>query len=155
MLIGYRWYDEKKLTPAFPFGFGLSYTGFHYGKPKVLAPARRGGPSRVRLTIRNTGRRRGSTVAQLYVQMPDPAPGVVQPPWQLKGFEKLSIPAKGRRTVTFPLDARAFSYYDAGTSAWRVAKGCYPVAIGSSSRALRVKTKIARGGARCATPRRG
>jgi beta-glucosidase len=149
VLVGYRWWDAKKLTPAFPFGFGLSYTGFHYGPPKVLKPARTGEVARVRLTIRNTGRRAGIAVPQLYVGMPQPRPGVVQPPWQLKGFTKFTVPRRGKATVTFPLDARAFSYWDTRTSSWQIAKGCYRIGIGSSSRAIRAQTVIARGGARC------
>jgi beta-glucosidase len=149
VLVGYRWYDAKRLRPAYPFGFGLSYTGFAYGKLRILKPARTGEVMRVRLTIRNTGRRTGVTVPQLYVGMPQPRAGVVQPPWQLKGFAKAQIPRRGRATVTFPLDARAFSYYDTRTSSWQVAKGCYRIAVGSSSRALRARTVVARGGARC------
>ncbi len=79
---------------------------------------------------------------QLYLGLPDPSPQIVQPPRALKGFAKLSLrPRRGRR-VRFGLDSRSLSYFDPGSNAWRVAPGCYPVMLGASSRAIRMRSTL-------------
>ncbi|HEX8105613.1 MAG TPA: glycoside hydrolase family 3 C-terminal domain-containing protein [Solirubrobacteraceae bacterium] len=148
VFVGYRHFDERGIEPAYPFGFGLSYTSFALSKLKV---APRGEGVRVRATVRNTGARAGTEVAQLYVGMPDPRPGVAQPPRQLKGFARVALSPGQRRRVTFELDARAFSYWDTRSQAWTVAPGCYAIAVGTSSRDLPLNAVVARGdGVRCA-----
>ena len=121
VLVGYRWYDHNGLTPAFPFGFGRSYTTFvHRGLRIRRAP---GGAS-VSVEAVNTGRRAGVDVAELYLGLPQPRPGVVQPP-------------------------RAFSYWDVGAHAWRVAPACYRVMVGRSSRQIDQRATVAVNGAHC------
>jgi beta-glucosidase len=134
VLVGYRWYDEQGIKPAFPFGFGLSYTKFAFRKLRARGAGDNG--AKVSVTVRNTGRRRGFAVPQLYVQMPEPAPGVVQPPRQLKGMHKLSLRPGQRRRITFTLGARDLSYWDEAAGDWRVAPGCYELQIGRSSRSI-------------------
>ena len=73
---------------------------------------------------------------QLYVGLPSPGPGVVQPPRQLRGYTKLRLRRGETRRVSFALDARALSYWDTGADGWRLAPGCYRVIVGSSSRDL-------------------
>jgi beta-glucosidase len=149
VLVGYRWFDAQHLRPAFPFGFGLSYTRFRFDRLRIHSAGGRRAAATVRLRVTNTGVRRGFAVPQLYLGLPSPASGIVQPPRQLKGYAKVALAPRHRRTVTFSLDDRAFSYWDVGTGRWRVAPGCYGVYVGSSSRKLPLRGVISRGGASC------
>ena len=142
VLMGYRWYDERRIEPAFPFGFGLSYTRFAFRGLRVKA-ARHGIGARVSVEVVNTGRRTGIAVPQLYIGLPG-APGRVQPPRQLKGFERVTLRPGGRARVRFRLDRRAFSYWNRGHNRWEVAAGCYRVLVGSSSRRIVARAKLAR-----------
>jgi beta-glucosidase len=147
VLVGYRWFDEKQLKPAFPFGHGLSYTKFRYGS---LGIRRRGANSAtVSFTVRNVGRRRGIEVPQLYLGLPDPSEDVVQPPLQLKDFRKLRLRRGQRARVRFRIDPRDISYWDTDAADWRVAPGCYQVMIGRSSRRIGLIAEESFGGDTC------
>ena len=103
IFVGYRWYDQHKQEPQFPFGYGLSYTTFHYISLSVVPAA---GSVAVSVTVRNTGGREGSDVIQVYVTAPESAG---EPPSQLKGFEKVSLKpgeSKGVR-IEIPIDRLA------------------------------------------------
>jgi len=141
VLVGYRWFDAKRLQPAFPFGFGRSYTSFAYRRLRI---APRAGELTVAATVTNTGRRAGVAVPQLYLGLPSPGPGVVQPPRQLRGFAKLRLRPGQSRRVRFGVDRRALSYWDTGAGGWRVAPGCYHVMVGSSSRNLPLRSVTCR-----------
>ncbi|MDQ1704084.1 MAG: beta-glucosidase, partial [Frankiaceae bacterium] len=143
LLVGYRWYDAKHITPLFPFGFGLSYTSFRYSHLHVT-PTHAGGV--VRFDVTNTGARAGAEVAQLYVSDPKASR---EPPKQLKGYTKVQLLPGESTTVTLRLDRRSFAYWSARAHAWRVAPGCYVVHVGGSSRNLPLRAQIARGGASC------
>jgi beta-glucosidase len=88
----------------------------------------------VTIRVTNTGARTGSAVPQLYVGMPRPRAGEVQPPRQLKAFTKVRLAPGASRTVTLRLDRRAFSWWDTAADGWRVARGCYDLQLGRSSR---------------------
>jgi beta-glucosidase len=138
---GYRSYDEHKIVPAFPFGFGLSYTHFRFGELSVEAG---GGPqpsATVSFTVTNTGRRTGWAVPELYLGLPS-KPGVSQPPLQLKGLAKVQLARGQSQRVSLPLNARSFSYWSEGDGAWRVVPGCAKVRVGSSSRKLPLKATV-------------
>lgn len=135
VLVGYRWFDEKKLRPAYPFGFGLSYTRFRFGPPKVRG-------LRVSFDVKNVGRRSGIAVPQLYVALPEPSADEVQPPRQLKDFRKLRLRRGQKRRVTFRLSKSDFSYWDEEAAGWRVAPGCYRVYVGASSRSAKKSASI-------------
>ncbi|MBV9212662.1 MAG: glycoside hydrolase family 3 C-terminal domain-containing protein [Actinobacteria bacterium] len=142
VLVGYRWYDARRIKPAYPFGFGLSYTRFRYSHLRVRA-------NTVTFTVRNVGRRTGRTVAELYVSIPSPGFGVVEPPRQLKGFAAVKL-RRGRSTrVRLRLDARSLSYWDVAHSRWAIPRGCFLISVGRSSRDLPLHAVVARGGARC------
>ncbi|UUY04407.1 glycoside hydrolase family 3 C-terminal domain-containing protein [Svornostia abyssi] len=126
VLVGYRWYDARGIAPAYPFGFGLSYTSFAYSDLRVAEDG-------VTFAARNTGERRGAAVPQLYVGLPPIGGATVQPPWQLRGAEKVWLEPGERREVTLPLTARDLSSWDGG---WKRATGCVRVAVGASSRDL-------------------
>jgi beta-glucosidase len=141
--VGYRWYDARDVAPAFPFGFGLSYTSFRYDRLRVSSS-----PATVAFRVTNVGRRTGTDVPQLYVADP-PAAG--EPPRQLKGFRRVTL-APGRSTrVTLSLDARAVSHWDVARRAWTATPGCYTVLVGRSSRDIALAGTISVGGARCPT----
>jgi beta-glucosidase len=143
LLIGYRWYDEQGIEPLFPFGHGLSYTSFGYSGLEV-EPHADGATVRAQLT--NTGDRPGAEVAQLYLTFPDEAG---EPPLQLKAFDKVEIDPGETRTVTFELDDRSFSVWDAAADEWRVVPGCYGVRVGGSSRDLPLVGSLGRAGGTC------
>lgn len=142
VLVGYRWYDAMGIEPAFAFGHGLSYTDFAYEGLAVDAEG-------VRFTVRNIGDRAGSTVPQLYIGMPQPDADTVQPPRQLKGFDKLRLEAGQARQVRLAFDDRSFAYWDSAAQDWAVAPGCYRIEIGASSRDIRLQTRTARAGGSC------
>jgi beta-glucosidase len=145
VFIGYRWFDERGLGVAYPFGYGLGYTTFSVSGLRLEpSPA---GVARVSVAVRNTGERAGTAAPQLYVGMPDPAPGIAQPPLQLKGFARVRLAPGERRRVSFTLDERAFSYWDARSDGWRVAPGCYRIVAGQHSRDAAVQGVIGRGAA--------
>jgi beta-glucosidase len=150
VFVGYRWYDAHGLQPAFPFGFGLSYTRFRFGDLRIARGAPGSGtPATVRATVRNVGRRTGVAVAELYLALPSPSSTVPQPPRQLKGFARVRLRPGQARRVRIALDTRAFSYWDTAAGEWRVAPGCYRVLLGPSSRELPLRGVIAQGGADC------
>ncbi|HVT65608.1 MAG TPA: glycoside hydrolase family 3 C-terminal domain-containing protein [Mycobacteriales bacterium] len=139
LLVGYRWYTTKHLTPLFPFGFGLSYTHFKFSGLTVHA-TRSGATARFAVT--NVGNRAGAEVAQLYVSDP---PGAHEPPIQLKGYQKLSLLPGQRERVTLPLDRRSFAYWNVKANGWRVAPGCYSIRVGDSSAHLPLRDRVCRG----------
>ena len=145
VFVGYRWFDAHHLQPAFPFGFGLSYTSFAYRDLGITATPN---GATVGATVTNVGARAGDAVPQLYVGLPS-LPGVPQPPAQLKGFDKFSLAPGQSARVSFPLDARALSYWEASANNWRVAAGCYGVMVGSSSRDLPLAGVLSVNGATC------
>ena len=146
VFVGYRHYDQNRIAPLFPFGHGLSYTEFEYRDLEIRGD-RRPGHGTVEITVKNVGRRGGSEVPQLYVGMP--AGPVPQPPKWLKGFQKLRLRPGQSRRVSFDLDPRSFSYWDASARRWAIAPGCYRMLIGASSREIRAEGTLSQGGARC------
>ena len=123
VLVGYRWFDAHRLTPAFPFGFGLSYTRFALSGLHVRRDA-------VSFTVRNTGARAGSQVEQVYVGA-GKKPPVTEPPWRLAGFRRVDLPPGGSAHVTVVLPLRARQYWDVKTNRWRTLPGCLAVRVGS------------------------
>ncbi|MDQ0862059.1 beta-glucosidase [Bacillus sp. V2I10] len=135
VFVGYRWFDSKNIEPAFEFGSGMSYTTFSYSNLRIKRANKDSGAKlNVIVKVTNTGNRTGVAVPQLYLGLPSPNPSVPQPPKQLKGFQKLSLPPGESAEFTLPLDDRAFSYWDVNSNGWRVADGDYKLMVGSSSR---------------------
>jgi beta-glucosidase len=144
--VGYRWFDSQNIEPLFPFGFGLSYTTFTIDKLRIKAAAGARTGATVTVDVTNTGDRTGAEVPQLYVGMPA---RTGEPPKQLKGYDKVALGPGESRPVTMKLDRRSFSYFDTATSSWTVAKGCYRIMVGSSSRDVAQQATVAVGGAKC------
>jgi beta-glucosidase len=142
--VGYRYFDAHGVTPEWPFGFGLSYTTFRLGDLEVVPG--RASTAKVKFAIRNTGKRSGAEVGQVYIGFPK-ATG--EPPRQLKGFKKLELDAGEKGAASVALQARAFSTYSVAKKAWVRRKGCYTVSVGNSSRDLRLQGVVPIGGASC------
>ena len=129
--VGYRWYDAKNITPMFPFGYGLSYTTFGFSGLTVSPGSTTSmGNVQVTATVTNTGSRAGSEVAQMYLGDPSAA---VEPPRQLKGFQKVTLGPGQSTQVHFTLTPGDMSYYDSSAASWAVPTGGYQVYVGSSS----------------------
>jgi len=138
LLVGYRWYDAKKQTPLFPFGFGLSYTTFKYADLKISGEV--GGKREVSVRVTNTGTREGAEVVQLYLGAPAAAG---EPPRQLKGFEKVWLKPGESKMVSMTLDRGSVSHWDDEEGrGWKVAPGVYGVDVGASSRDIRLKGRF-------------
>jgi beta-glucosidase len=144
VFVGYRHFDAKKIEPLFPFGYGLSYTTFAYSKLNVgpaSIPSSGQKTVTVGFDVSNTGRVAGAEVAQVYVGMPS-TPDVPQPPRQLKGFERVKLSPGRKAHVRVVLDARAFSYWDVKSHAWKILPGVYKIEVGSSSRDIRLQGQV-------------
>ncbi len=144
IFVGYRHYDLVDRDVAFPFGHGLSYTTFDYSDLDVavvdpVAPTSDWrGPVRLRATVEitNTGEREGKEVVQLYVSELDaPSPRPVR---VLQGFHKVQLAPGASTTVTFELTERDLSRWSVRNDGWVLHPGSFDVAIGASSRDIRV-----------------
>ena len=133
LYVGYRYYDTAGVPTAFPFGYGLSYTSFAYSDLKADETG-------VTLTVTNTGSCAGAEVVQLYVAKPDAK--IFRPAKELKGFAKVFLEAGESRTVTIPLDDKAFRYWNVATHRWEVEGGSYQLLAGASSADIRLTAAI-------------
>ncbi|HEV3000599.1 MAG TPA: glycoside hydrolase family 3 C-terminal domain-containing protein [Solirubrobacteraceae bacterium] len=138
--IGYRWFDERGLGVAYPFGYGLAYTTFRVDRLRMEAA---GGDAAVSVAVTNTGSRAGTAAPQLYVGMPER--GIDQPPLQLKGFARVRLAPGETRRMRFALDERAFSHWDTRSDGWRVTPGCYRIVAGQHSRDAAAEGVVGRG----------
>jgi beta-glucosidase len=135
-------YLYSKLKPLYPFGYGLSYTTFAYQSLSLSAPqVAADGSVQVRVKVRNTGKRAGDEVVQLYVQHLGSA--VERPQLELKGFKRVRIEPGAEREVTLDLKPRDLAYWDAASHAWRVEKEQIRVLAGGSSDKLPVQAGLA------------
>jgi beta-glucosidase len=139
--VGYRYYDEKKIEPLFPFGFGLSYTSFDYSDLKISANNFTDADGvTVTLKVKNTGKVAGKEVVQLYVT--DVKSTLMRPEKELKKFAKIELKPGEEKEVSFHLDGRDFSYFDAHRDMWIAESGAFVIAAGSSSRDLRLTKTV-------------
>lgn len=132
LLVGYRSFDKDDVAPAFPFGFGMSYTRFAYSNLKVK---RNDTQCQVKVDIANTGKVEGAEVVQVYVEPVNV--GENDPVQTLRGFEKVTLKPGEKKTVTMMLDANAFSTYKAPKKAFTLDPGQYKIKVGASSRDIR------------------
>ncbi len=140
IFVGYRHYDARGIEPLLPFGHGLSYTTFAYRGLRAKRAIRRGEELAVAVTVRNTGARPGSEVVQLYLG--DDAASLPRPPRELKAFAKVRLSPGEARTVRFLLRERDFSFFDPDHGGWRCEAGGFTIAVGSSSRDLRLRARV-------------
>ena len=131
--VGYKRFDAENRTPLFPFGHGLSYTTFAYSGMSVHDRT-------VTLTVKNTGRRSGAEVVQVYAALPDAA---AEPPRRLVAWERVVLTAGESKTIALTVDPLLLSVFDPQKDDWKVVPGDYTFFAGASSRNLpsKVSTK--------------
>ncbi len=125
--VGYKWFDAEKKEPLFPFGFGLSYTAYSYSGLRVAQEK----DVRVTFEVKNTGRRAGAEIAQVYVSLPASAG---EPPKRLVAWKKIPLDPGEAKLVTLTLDPRDLSIFDVEKNGWALVPGQYGVFVGGSSR---------------------
>lgn len=141
ILVGYRWHDTKKIPARYPFGHGLSYTTFAYGKPALSAKTMTEGDElTLTIDVTNSGTREGKEVVQLYIG--DDKATVLRPVKELKGFEKLALAPGETKQVTFTITADDLKYFDEATHSWKAEAGKFTAYVGSSSTDIRGKVKF-------------
>jgi len=133
LYVGYRYYQTAGVPVAFPFGYGLSYTSFAYSDLKVTADS-------VTLTVTNTGARDGAEIVQVYIAKPGAE--IFRPVQELKAFARVPLAAGESRTVTLPLDDKAFRYWNTSTDGWEIEGGRYEVRVGASSADIRLTADV-------------
>lgn len=141
VLVGYRWHDTKKIPALYPFGHGLSYTKFEYGKPELSAKTLgEDGSIEVKVPVRNVGDRQGKETIQLYVG--DDKASVVRPLKELKHFDKIDLAPGAEQTVSFTLTPADLKFYSPEAKGWVAEPGKFTLYIGSSSTDIRQTAKI-------------
>lgn len=133
LYVGYRYYQTAGVPVAFPFGYGLSYTSFAYSDLKVTADS-------VTLTVTNTGARDGAEIVQVYIAKPGAE--IFRPVQELKAFARVPLAVGESRTVTLPLDDKAFRYWNTSTDGWEIEGGRYEVRVGASSADIRLTADV-------------
>ena len=146
LYVGYRYHQTAGVAPAYPFGFGLSYTTFAYSDVKAT-------PQGVSLTVTNTGDREGAEIVQVYVAKPDAK--IFRPAQELKGFTKVQLAAGESKRVTVALDDKAFRYWNTMTNAWEVEGGSYEVRVGASCEDIRLTAVVTVAGTGAPNPYEG
>jgi beta-glucosidase len=132
--VGYKWFDAEDKVPLFPFGHGLSYTTFAYSGLKADA-------STVSFTVRNTGKRAGAEIAQVYVGLPAAAK---EPPKRLVAWEKLELAPGESKTVSLAIEPKFLSIFDEEKNDWSLLPGEYKFLVGGSSRSTPLTTTVSR-----------
>ncbi len=136
VLVGYRWHDTKKIPALYPFGHGLSYTQFSYGKPVASAKTITDGEAlTITIPVKNVGEREGKETVQLYIG--DDEASVVRPVKELKGFDKINLAPGAEQTVTFTVTTDDLKFYSPESSSWIAEPGRFKAYIGSSSTDIR------------------
>ena len=141
IFVGYRWHDTKNIKPLFSFGHGLSYTTFEYGKVRAdKTQMAQDGKITFTVSIKNTGKREGAEVAQLYIS--DLKSSVPRPVKELKGFGKINLKPGEQKEVSFTIDKSALSFFDAATHQWIAEPGEFEALVGASSSDIKTKVKF-------------
>jgi beta-glucosidase len=129
--VGYKWFQAEHKTPLFPFGFGLSYTTFAYSALSVDSAAKT-----VRFTVRNTGTRAGTEIAEVYATLPKGSDETFQHLEgfaRLAGFARITLDPGKSQVVTVSIDPRVLQTFDETADRWNLAPGDYGVFAGPSS----------------------
>lgn len=141
ILVGYRWFDTKKIAPQFAFGHGLSYSTFEYGKistdKKEYAKT---DIVKLSFTIKNTGKTAGAEIAQVYVSQPNAS--VLRPAKELKAFKKLHLKAGETQTVEVEINVQDFAFYNDKTQTWDVEAGEFILCNAASSANIKSNVSV-------------
>jgi beta-glucosidase len=141
LLVGYRWFDDQKIQPLYPFGFGLSYTSFAISDLQV-SPDSNGG-ARVSIRVRNTGSVAGDEVPQVYLDAPENKPQDVQfAPKTLVAFDRVTLQPGEEQQVTLPIAPRAFEYWSTDKKTWIRTTGSRTLRVGPSSQSLPLTAEV-------------
>ena len=137
LFVGYRYYDEKKIKPLFPFGHGLSYTTFAYDALKV---EKVGDEIKIQVEVTNSGTRTGRDVVQLYVR--DVQSSLIRPSKELKSFAKIQLDSGETKTAMLVLKESDLTFYDDTKKAWVTEPGEFEVLVGRSAGDIRLSAKF-------------
>jgi beta-glucosidase len=141
ILVGYRWFDTKKIQPQFPFGYGLSYTGFELSNFSTdKKDYEKDDTIHAKFVIKNTGTRYGAEVVQLYVS--DPVSPVLRSEKELKAFEKVFLQPGEVKTIELKIKVGDLAFYDETKKSWKVEAGEFVLQLGNSSRNISKTVKI-------------
>jgi len=133
--VGYKWYDAEKKPVLFPFGYGLSYTTFTYSGLNVTSGER----ATVSFTVKNTGKRAGTEIAQVYASLPQSAG---EPPNRLVGWTRVDLAPGESKQATVTVNRDRLSVFDEETDSWKLPAGQYTIRVGASSRDLPLEQAI-------------
>ncbi|HTT24812.1 MAG TPA: glycoside hydrolase family 3 C-terminal domain-containing protein [Candidatus Sulfotelmatobacter sp.] len=133
--VGYKWYDAEKKPVLFPFGFGLSYTTYAYSNLKVTP----GKSPKVTFTVKNTGKRDGAEVVEVYASLPAAAS---EPPKRLVGFSKVQLKAGESTEVSIDINRKYLSIFNVEQNGWQLIPGEYGFMVGGSSQNLALKQAV-------------
>ncbi len=133
LYVGYRYYTSVNKEVRFPFGFGLSYTTFSYSDISV-------NEKEVRFKVKNTGKRAGAEVPQMYVSLGSET--VFRPIRELKGFARVELTPGEEKEVVIPFDDKTFRFFDTRTNTWEIEAGTYRIQIGRNANEMELKTDI-------------
>ena len=141
ILVGYRWFDTKKIQPLFPFGYGLSYTTFEYGK---IATDKKTYTSediiKVSFDLKNSGKKDGAEAVQVYISQPKAS--VMRPVKELKAFKKVFLKAGEKQTVELEIKAKDMAFYNEKTQNWTLETGEFVIRNAASSADLKSSVSI-------------
>ena len=144
ILVGYRWFDTKKIKPLFPFGYGLSYTTFEYGK--ISADKKSYGKEdviKLSFTLKNTGKVAGAEAVQIYASQTKAS--VVRPAKELKAFSKVYLNAGETKTVELEVNVKDLAFFNDKTHNWTVEAGefvlCNAASAGDVKSAVKIQVK--------------
>lgn len=136
ILVGYRWYDTKKIKPLFPFGYGLSYTKFEYEKPEISSNIIKSDDViEIKCTVKNVGSVTGKEIVQLYIG--DEKCSVLRPLKELKDFCKITLKPGESKDVLFSIDKEDLMFFDDKQHEWQAEPGKFKAYIGSSSKDIK------------------
>lgn len=136
--VGYRYFDAFNVPVSYPFGYGLSYTTFAYSDAKI---AEEGEAYTITVNVKNTGKKAGKEVVELYVSAPNNKQ-LNKPVQELKAYAKTKELKPGENeVVTLKVKAADLASFDTATSSWKVDAGTYQFEIGASSRDIKAVLK--------------
>lgn len=133
--VGYKWYDAEKKPVLFPFGYGLSYTTYHYSGLTAAA----GDKVKVTFTVTNAGVRAGTEIAEVYAALPE---STQEPPKRLVGWSRVKLGPGEKKTVSVEIDPKYLSIFDEAKDGWTLVPGDYMIMVGGSSDKLPLKAAI-------------
>lgn len=141
VFVGYRYYTSKDMQVLFPFGHGLSYTAFAYGNLTVdKEKLKESDDLKVSVDVTNTGNMAGKEVVQVYVSAKDSK--IIRPLRELRAFKKVELQPAETKTVSFTLDAGAYTYWNTDIHDWHVETGTYEIQIGKSAQEIILTKEI-------------